>query len=161
MFANKVKGITAKTVRNTIHTIFVETNIAKKLTEGWMYDVRTHSLRKYFKSQLSICKINDDIIEYMMGHSPDTYEDVQSLGIETLRNLYVAANLTIRPKTVPNRIEQLKEIIRSWGENPEEILTKDAILRGNITEQTGQIETHQMTLLAEQLKDLVKREVSK
>ena len=161
MFANKVRGISAKTVRNTIHSLLVKAGVTKKLADGWMYDVRTHSMRKYFKSQLSICKINDDIIEYMMGHSPDTYEDVQSLGIETLRNLYVAANLTIRPKTAINRIEQLKEIIRAWGENPEEILSKDAILRGNITQSAGQIETHQMTLLAEQLKDLVKLEVSK
>jgi hypothetical protein len=135
--------------------------VAKKLAEGWMYDVKTHSLRKYFKTQLSICKINDDIIEYMMGHSPDTYEDVQSLGIETLRNLYVPANLTIRPKTVLNRIVQLKEIIRAWGENPEEILSKDAIMRGNITQIDSLLETHQLTLLAEELKDLVKREVSK
>ena len=35
----------------------------------------------------------------MMGHTIDTYEDVQSLGIETLRNLYTTAGLAIRPKT--------------------------------------------------------------
>ena len=126
--ANKVIGISPKTVGKTIHKLPVEANVAKKLAEGWQYDVKTHSLRKYFKTQLSVCKINDDIIEYMMGHSPDTYEDVQSLGIETLRKLYVAADLKIRAKTVPNRIEQLKEIIRGWGENPEEILCKDALM---------------------------------
>ena len=47
------------------------------------------------------------------------------------------------------------------GENPEEILTKDALVRGNITQSGDQAETHQKALLAEQLKDLVKREVSK
>ena len=45
-----------------------------------------------------------------MGKTIDTYEDVQSLGIETLRNLYQSAGLAIRPKTQVNRIEQLKEI---------------------------------------------------
>jgi hypothetical protein len=70
----------------------------------------------------------------MMGHTVDTYEDVQSLGLETLRNMYSSAGLAIRPKTKANRIDQLKEIIRAWGENPEELLTRDALLRGNITE---------------------------
>ncbi len=160
--AKKVRGISGSAVGDIIHKLLIEANVAKKLHKSWMYDVRTHSFRKYFKTQLSICKINDDIIEYMMGHSPDTYEDVQSLGIEKLRKLYVAADLSIRAKTVPNRIEQLKEIIRGWGENPEEILCKDVLLRGNSTDESpSQIETHQMSLLAESLKDLVKREVSK
>ena len=95
-----------------------------------------------------------------MGKTIDTYEDVQSLGIETLRNLYTAANLTIRSKTQANKIEQLKEIIRAWGENPEEILTRDALMRGNITETQEQTQNHQLSLLAEQLKQLVKQEVS-
>ena len=58
-----------------------------------MYSVRTHSLRKFFRTQLSAAKIDTEIIEYMMGHTIDTYEDVQSLGIETLRNLYASAGL--------------------------------------------------------------------
>jgi len=90
----------------------------------------------------------------------DTYEDVQSLGIETLRNLYTSAGLRIRPKTQANRIEQLKEIIRSWGENPEEILTKDALMRWKTTETSEKTENHQLSILAEQLKQLVKKEVS-
>ncbi|MCW3994899.1 MAG: hypothetical protein NWE98_01965, partial [Candidatus Bathyarchaeota archaeon] len=66
----------------------------------------------------------------------------------------------IRPKTQLNRIAQLKEIIRAWGENPEEILTKDALKRGNITETQEQTENHQLSILAEQLKQLIKKEVS-
>ena len=95
-----------------------------------------------------------------MGHTIDTYEDVQSLGTDTLRNLYISAGLAIRPKTQTNRIEQLKEIIRVWGQNPEEILTKDALMRGNITETQDQTQNHQLSLLAEQLKQLVKKKVS-
>ena len=109
---------------------------------------------------MSAAKIDTEIIEYMMGHTINTYEDVQSLGIETLRNLYAAAGLAIRPKTQTNRIEQLKEIIRAWGENPEEILSKDALLRGNITETSEQATNHQLSILAEQLKQVIKKEVS-
>ena len=57
-------------------------------------------------------------------------------------------------------IDQLKEIIRAWGENPEKLLTRDALLRGNITETSEQTHNHQLSILAEQLKELIKKEVS-
>ncbi|MCW3983191.1 MAG: site-specific integrase, partial [Candidatus Bathyarchaeota archaeon] len=139
-FANRVVGVTEKCIRQIVHNLAVEAKIAKKLPDSWMYSVRTHSLRKFFRTQMSAAKIDTDIINYMMGHTIDTYEDVQSLGIETLRNIYQSAGLAIRPKTQLNRIAQLKEIIRAWGENPEEILTKDALKRGNITETQEQTE---------------------
>ncbi|MGA2680533.1 MAG: hypothetical protein ABSF44_01885 [Candidatus Bathyarchaeia archaeon] len=126
-----------------------------------MYSVRTHSLRKFFRSQLSTAKIDTENILYRMGHTIGTYEDVQSLGVDKLRSLYVTAGLAIRPKTQLNRIEQLKEIIRAWGENPEEILSRDALIRGNITETHEQTENHQLTLLGHELKELIKREVMK
>ena len=151
----KVLGVSGKTIRKEVHTIAVQVGVSKKLAEGWMYNVRTHSLRKFFRTQMSAAKIDDEIKEYMMGHTISTYEDVQSLGIETLRNLYTSAGIAIRPKTAINRIEQLREIIRAWGENPEEILSKDALIRGNQTVT----EDHQAKLLASELKNLVKREM--
>ena len=157
---DRVLGITEKTIRKIVHNLAVNAQIAKKLPNSWMYSVRTHSLRKFFRSQLSTSKIDTEIVEYMMGHTINTYEDVQSLGIETLRNLYTSAGLAIRPKTQVNRIDQLKEIIRAWGENPEELLSKDALLRGNITETSDQTQNHQLSILAEQLKQLIKKEVS-
>jgi len=159
-FADKVLGVSEKTIRKIVHDLAVNANVAKKLPNSWMYSVRTHSLRKYFRTQMSAAKIDSEITQYMMGHTIDTYEDVQSLGIETLRNLYVSAGLAIRPKTQTNRIDQLKEIIRAWGENPEELLTRDALMRGNITETQEQTSNHQLSILAEQLKQLVKKEVS-
>jgi hypothetical protein len=60
---------------------------------------------------MNASKIDSEIIKYFRGKTIDTYEDVQSLGIETLRNRYVSAGLAIRPKTQVNRIEQFKEII--------------------------------------------------
>jgi site-specific recombinase XerD len=158
--AGKVLGVSEKTIRKIVHELSVSTKIAKKLPDSWMYSVRTHSLRKFFRTQMSSAKLDPEIINYFMGHTVDTYEDVQSLGVETLRNLYTSAGLAIRPKTQANRIDQLKEIIRAWGENPEELLTKDALLRGNITETSEQTHNHQLSLLAEQLKQLIKKEVS-
>ena len=158
--ADRVLGVSEKTISKIVHEVAVSTKIAKKLPDSWMYSVRTHSLRKFFRTQMSAVKLDSEIINYMMGHTVDTYEDVQSLGIETLRNMYSSAGLAIRPKTQANRIDQLKEIIRAWGENPEELLTRDALLRGNITETSEQTHNHQLSILAEQLKELIKKEVS-
>ena len=47
-------------------------------------------------------------------------------GIEYLRGIYLAAGLSIKPKTRLSKIDALKEIIRTWGLNPEEILPRDA-----------------------------------
>ncbi len=156
---DRVLGVSAKTIRKIIHDRAVGLKIAKKLPNSWMYSVRTHSLRKFFRTQMSACNIDDEIIKYMMGKTIDTYEDVQSLGIEKLRNMYSAAGLVIRSKTQTNRIEQLKEIIRAWGANPEEILTKDALIKGNITETTEQTQNHQLSVLAEGLKQVIRKEV--
>jgi site-specific recombinase XerD len=158
--STRVLGVSEKTLRKIVHTTALAAKVTQKLPDSWMYSIRTHSLRKYFRSQMSKLKIDTEIINYMMGHTIDTYEDVQSLGIETLRNMYTAAGLVIRPKTQVNKIAQIKEIIRAWGENPEEILSQDALMRGNITETQEQIENHQLTFLAGQLKQLIKKEVS-
>lgn len=88
--AQKVKGISEKTIRKIVHELAVNADIAKKLPNSWMYSVRTHSLRKAFRTQMSAAKIDSEITEYMMGHTINTYEDVQSLGIETLRNLQLS-----------------------------------------------------------------------
>ena len=157
--AHRVLGVSEKTLRKIVHTIAVEADVSKKLPDSWMYSVRTHSLRKYFRTQMSASKIDSEIIKYFMGKTIDTYEDVQSLGIETLRNLYTSAGLAIRPKTQVNRIEQFKEILRAMGENPEEVLSKDALMRGNITELPEQNQNHQLSVLADQLKALIRREV--
>jgi len=157
---DRVLGVTEKTIRTIVHNL-VNTQVAKKLPNSWMYSVRTHSLRKFFRSQLSTAKIDAEIVEYMMGHTVSTYTDIQSLGIETLRNLYVTAGLTIRPKTQMNRVEQLKEIIRAWGKNPEEFLTRDALIRGNITETQEQQQNHQLSTLTEQLKQIIREEIKK
>jgi site-specific recombinase XerD len=158
--SDRISGVTEKTIRKLVHELAVKANVAKKIPDSWMYNVRTHSLRKFFRTQMSATKIDTEIVEYMMGHTIGVYEDVQSLGIETLRNMYASAGLAIRPKIKTNRIEQLKEIIRAWGDNPEEILSKDALLRGNITETSDQTQNHQLSLLADQLKQLIKKEVS-
>jgi hypothetical protein len=98
-----------------------------------MYDLRTHSLRKYFKTQLLTLGIQPDYVDYMMGHTVDTYHDIQSLGIDALRNIYASSGLAIKRKIQVSKIDTLKEIIRAWDMNPEQYLTRDALAEGAIT----------------------------
>jgi hypothetical protein len=43
--------------------------------------------------------VQPDYVDYMMGHTVDTYHDIQMKGVEFLRGIYVASGLSIRPKT--------------------------------------------------------------
>ncbi|MCX8153633.1 MAG: hypothetical protein N3E52_04280 [Candidatus Bathyarchaeota archaeon] len=90
----------------------------------------------------------------MMGHTISTYHDIQIKGIEYLGGIYSAAALSIRPKTRVSKIDALKEIIRAFGLNPEEILTRQALARSNATGiSRDQPEEHQLHQLSIALKN--------
>jgi integrase len=121
------------------------------------YRLRPHSIRKYFRTQLGFLNtIPVDYIEYMMGHTVSTYNDVKH-NIEKLRGLYASSGLSIRPKTKQSKIEQLKLIIEAWGMNPNEILTRETLSMPHRTvvdpEQT-QIEILNQTLKQAIVKEL-------
>ena len=126
-----------------------------------MYDLRTHSLRKFFKTQLLALGVQPDYVDYLMGHAVDNYHDIQSIGIDALRNVYVSTGLAIRTKTQVSKVEALKEIIRAWGMNPEQYLTRDAIAEGATTKRNqNELENHQLTILSQQLKELIRRKTA-
>jgi site-specific recombinase XerD len=156
----KTKGIGPGQVRKLVHKLYVKSNLIKQ-RNGRMYDLRVHSLRKYFKTQLLALGVQPDYVDYMMGHTVDTYHDIQSLGIEKLRNVYAASGLSIRPKTQVTKVEALKEIIRAWGMDPEQMLTKDALIQGAITYKTSEDhENRQLEILSNQLKQLIRQEAA-
>jgi hypothetical protein len=73
---------------------------------------------------MSAAKIDYDIIQYMMGHTIDAYEDVQSLGIETLRNHYTRSmNFVLKkqkiawkiPLPIKNRRCGVKTLASLWN----------------------------------------------
>ncbi len=157
--AGEVLGVTEKTIRQIVHDLAVKAKVTQKLPDSWMYSVRTHSIRKYFKTQMLLAHVELDIILYMMGKTVDTYSDIQNLGIPTLRQIYIAAAIVIRANVKTNKIEQLKLLLKAWGLNPEEILTKDALMRGNQTETSEQLEMRQISILSIELKEAFKKEV--
>jgi hypothetical protein len=81
-------------------------------------------------------------------------------GIEFLRNIYNAAGLSVRPRTRVSKIDALKEIIRAWGMNPEELLTKQALSSPHTTyaDPTAR-ENDQIRALSAALRDQMRREI--
>jgi hypothetical protein len=92
------------------------------------------------------------------------YHDIQMKGIEFLRGVYAASGLSIKPKTKPNRIEILKEMVRALGLNPEEILTKEALTMPNRTVITAGMKPNedqsQIDTLLSALKQKLKQEIT-
>jgi hypothetical protein len=75
--------------------------------------------------------------------------------------VYSAAGLTIIPKTRVSKVDALKEIIRAWGMNPEQMLAKDALAEGAFTRINPEdIENHQLVVLSNQLKELIRHETT-
>ena len=156
----EVKGIRGKALRRIVNKLYRQAGLLRK-RNGRLYDLRTHSLRKYFKTQLTALGVQTDYIEYMMGHTVGTYNDIQSLGIDTLRNVYRSADLSIRPKTrASSSMDVLKEIMRAMGMNPEQLLAKDALAQGAITHKNSDddCESYQLNFLGDQLRKLIKLE---
>jgi len=154
------RGIGRLSIYQMIHRLYAKAGLLKH--NGTRYDLRAHSLRKYFKTQLTSLGVQTDYIEYMMGHTIGTYHDIQSLGIDSLRAIYHSAGLSIRPKTRVNKLDTLKEVARALGINPEQTLTKEALAQGAITyNDTVELENNQLTVLMRQIANLIKAEVNK
>jgi hypothetical protein len=113
-----------KQIHKLIHHLYLRAGLIQ-VKNGRMFDLRVHSLRKFFKTQMEAAGVNSDYVEYMMGHKISTYHDVQSLGIEKLRNAYTSAGLSIKPRSGISKIEMVKEFALGLGLNPEEILIQN------------------------------------
>lgn len=154
-----VKPVSPGRVHSIIHNLYREAGLLKS-QNGRRYELRVHSIRKYFRTQLAALGVNQDYIEYMMGHKISTYHDVKMKGIEFLRNIYAASGLSIRPKTRVSKIEALKEIIRGWGMDPEEILTKKALAEPHrVYVGSRDWEEDQVRALSTALKDMMRKEL--
>lgn len=128
-----IKSISTGAIHRIINNLYVQAGLIKKGSSK-RYELRPHSMRKYFRTQLgSLATFPTDYIEYMMGHKVSTYNDVRMKGIDFLRNLYAQSGLSIKPKTKLTKIDQLKTIISAWGLNPSEILSKEALSKPHRT----------------------------
>jgi len=125
-----VKALSYQATYENLFHLFSSTGLSSK--RGKMYEVRIHSIRKFFRTQLEALGVPRDYVEYMMGHKLSTYHDVEMKGVEFLRNVYAAANLRIYPKEKASLADVLKEIIRSRGEDPSKYLRTEIIPNADI-----------------------------
>jgi site-specific recombinase XerD len=154
-----VKPVTPSQVYNILHRLMAQAGLLGSKV-GRRYAMRPHSIRKFFRTQMAALGVQTDYIEYMMGHTISTYHDIEMKGIEFLRGIYTASGLSITQKTAPNRIQILKEIIRSFGLNPEEIMTKEAEVKPHKTVIRTGIENSQVETLMKALKQKLKEELT-
>ena len=155
-----VKPIGERQIYRLIHALYFKIGLLKP-NSGNGYDLHVHSLRKFFKTQLMASGAQPDYIDYMMGHTVDTYHDIESKGIEFLRNVYASAGLSIKPKAQTSKIDMVKEFIRGLGMNPEEILTRQASAEPHRIYATSQEqEEDQIRNLCLAFKQSLKRELT-
>lgn len=156
--SNKVRPVSTTCIHQIIHRLYIRAGLIEKNNSRRRYELRVHSIRKFFRTQLgSLGTMPVDYIEYMMGHTVSTYNDIHMKGVEFLRNLYAQSGLSIRPKTKFSKIEQLKLVVEAWGMNPNEILSREALstpYRTVIDPEQAQIAVLNQALKSAILKEL-------
>jgi hypothetical protein len=158
--SNIVRPISTGRLHTLIHNLYVKAGLVTHKPRGRRYDLRAHSIRKYFRTQLASLGMQTDYIDYMMGHTISTYHDIRMKGIEFLRGIYISSGLSIAPKTRLNKIDALKELISAWGLNPDQILSREALSQGNVTvTDRAQFEQTQITQLTFALKQQMIKEI--
>jgi len=157
--SSKPRPVGEKQIYKLIHGLYHKAGLLKQNNNGG-YDLRVHSIRKFFKTQMMALGVQSDYIDYMMGHTVDTYHDIQSKGVEFLRNIYANASLFIKPRAQVSKIEMVKEFVRGLGLNPEDILSKKAFSEPHRIYATPQErEEDQIRALCLAFKETLKREL--
>src|SRR5207249_10877188 len=84
--------------------------------------------------------------------------DVQSVGIEKLRQEYAASWLSIKPQTKISKLDTIKEIIRAIGEDPEKLFTREALTEQAITNLTPEeYGNHHIKILQKYIRQLLQQ----
>jgi integrase len=157
----EIHPLTAGGIYKIIHDLLLKARLIKAVPQP-RYELRPHSIRKFFRTQLAALGVNTDYINYMMGHKLDTYADVKMLGLEKLRQIYARSGLSIRPKAEASKLEMLKEFTRSLGMDPEKILIKDALAEPHRIIAGPEIEDRtQFEALGQALKEWIRHEAMK
>jgi len=89
-YSRKVKPLTAR-------QIYCMAGLCSRVG-GSRYDLRVHSLRKYFRTQLSALGVQPDYIEYVMGHTITTYHDIKMKGVSFSETYMLRAVYPLSPR---------------------------------------------------------------
>jgi hypothetical protein len=116
------KPVTSHGLQYIIHSLYVRAGLIQERNRLIKHVLKSTSLRKFFRSQMSLLGVDRDYIEFMMGHVTSSYHDVKMRGVEYLRRVYRSSGISIGPAVPMNKLDILKDIIREMGLNPEKIL---------------------------------------
>lgn len=153
------RPIGEKQLYKIVHSLYFKAGLLRENRDG-AYDLCVHSLRKYFKTQLMALGVQSDYVDYMMGHTVNTYHDIQSKGVEFLRGLYANSGLHIRPKGALTPSDQLRAMARGFGLSPEEaarLLTSSEPHRALITQEER--EEHEIKVLCDAITERIKKKI--
>ncbi|MEM2561497.1 MAG: tyrosine-type recombinase/integrase [Candidatus Bathyarchaeia archaeon] len=132
--------ITTDRLYDIVHKVYRQAGLIKGRKSG-RYELRVHSLRKFFKTQLEAKGVKTIYVEYMMGHVRSPYDKtVEMKGVEFLRKIYAAADLRITPRPTPDDqfFALLEDFIRSKGFDVDKELLKKAIVKPHRTIVTSE-----------------------
>ena len=121
------KTLSLGRLHQIIHDLHTKASLITHKLLGRRYDLWTHSIRRFFRTQMVTLSVDRDCIECMMEFTISTYNDIKMKGIEFLRGIYMVSGLSIKQKTHISKIDALKEIIHSWEMDPDQILAKKAL----------------------------------
>lgn len=126
----RIKPVTPACIHRLIHNLYVKAGFIDVHKQKKRYRLRPHSIRKFFRTQLgSVSTLPTDYIEYMMGHTISTYNDIRMKGIEFLRSQYAAANLQIKHKEKADIYDFVEDLLRSKGYGLDKGLLRQAIVK--------------------------------
>jgi hypothetical protein len=139
-YANRkqVKPVSSGSIYDVVHHLYFKAGLLiRNPGSGKDYDLRVHSIRKFFRTEMAARGVERDYIDFMMGHKVCNYHDIKMKGVEYLRGIYLTSGMSIRPQSEENKINALKQIIRSWRLDPEKILAHEALGKSRINESAA------------------------
>jgi integrase len=126
--SKQVRTVPVRAVYEIVHNLFIKSGLLEKNSLRKRYELRPHSFRRFFRTQMASLGVDPDCINFMMGRAvKDRYHDVRMKGVEYLRGVYMTSGIRIRPKIKMNKIDALKEILQMWGLDPQKILSHEAL----------------------------------
>lgn len=147
-----------KQMYKIIHGLLVKTGLAKQ--EDGHYALRVHTFRKFFKTHLVAAGVPESHADYFMGHVTDTYNQVQSLGVDKLRDSYAKGQLCIRPQSQQSLTKTLIDLIHAAGKDPSKYLSGEALREPHRLSPTPEtVDQRNARILLSELVDYVRQQV--
>jgi len=125
--------------------------------------LRVHSIRKWFRTELTALGVQPEYAEYLLGHRSSTYLDIRSKGVEFLRDIYNKADLRIskQPHEAEYKRKFTTKILQSLGVDPEDYLPQRQTTAEphRIYAGTGDDGNDELSVMMRALKDSVLKEL--